>query len=71
MTPADHYRVRAAEFSALARTETNPELHLEYAKMAQSYLRLALLADRNSLNDIVYEAHVSPPENSKGAAGQA
>jgi hypothetical protein len=67
MTPADHYRVRAAEFSALARTEMNPDLHLEYAKMAQAYLRLATLAERNSHTDVVYET----PALSPGPRGDA
>jgi len=55
MTSADHYRIKAAEFAGMARTESAPDLQVEYAKMAASYLRLAELADRNSMNDVVYE----------------
>ena len=55
MTSADHYRVKAAEFSAMSKSEPQPDLQAEYARMAASYLRLAELADRNSLNDVIYE----------------
>ncbi|HET7680601.1 MAG TPA: hypothetical protein VFK79_10760 [Xanthobacteraceae bacterium] len=58
MTPAEQYRVKANEFLVLANGEANPELQVEYARMAQSYLRLADLAERNSQTDIVYE---TPP----------
>lgn len=60
MTPADHYRAKAAEFAAMARTESEPKLQIEFAKMAASYLRLAEQADRNSLNDVVYEPPFMP-----------
>ena len=59
MTSADQYRVKAAEFSALSKAETNPRLQLEYAQMAAAYLRLATQADVNSQTDVVYE---TPPE---------
>jgi hypothetical protein len=52
---AADYRNKAALFASLARAETSPMLHMEYAKMAQSYLHLALLAERNSHTDVVYE----------------
>jgi hypothetical protein len=55
MTSADHYRIKAAEFTAMARAMTEPKLQVEFLKMAASYLRLAEQADRNSLNDVVYE----------------
>jgi hypothetical protein len=55
MTSADQYRIKAAEFSALARAESAPNLQIEYARIAASYLRLAELADRNSQTDVVYE----------------
>ena len=55
MTSADLYRVKAAEFLAKAREEADPRQQLEFAAMAQSYLRLATLADKNSQNDMVYE----------------
>jgi hypothetical protein len=63
MRSADQYRVKAAEFSALARSETSPQLQVEYAKMAASYLRLAEMADHNACNDVVYE-----PPRSDGQA---
>jgi hypothetical protein len=55
MNTAVHYRQKAAELLALASTELNPNLQVGYAAMAQSYLRLAVLAESNSKNDIVYE----------------
>jgi hypothetical protein len=58
MTTAEQYRKRAAEFAALARGETDPARHSGFAMMAQSYLRLAVLADRNSHMDLTYE---TPP----------
>lgn len=59
MTPADQYRVRAAELSAKARDETNPALKAEFEALALGYIRLAEQAERNARNDIVYEP---PPE---------
>ena len=56
MTSADQYRVKAAEFLAKAHWEADPRLQLEYTTMAQSYLDLALLADQNSQNDLLYQA---------------
>ena len=64
MSTADQYRVRAAEFAAMARTETAPALQTEYAHMAARYIRLAELADRNAMTDVVYE----PPPNKKSGA---
>ena len=55
MTSADHYRVRAAQFVAMARVESDPHRQREYATMAQSYFRLAMLAEQNSQDDTVYE----------------
>jgi hypothetical protein len=55
MNSADHYRIKAAEFAAMARSESAPTLQVEYARMAANYLRLAELADRNSQTDVVYE----------------
>jgi hypothetical protein len=55
MSSADHYRTRAAEFAAMARSQSVPTLQVEYARMAANYLRLAELADRNSQTDVVYE----------------
>ena len=58
MTPADEYRVKATQFAAKARRESETALRLEYEALAQSYLRLADQAERNSHVDIVYE---TPP----------
>jgi hypothetical protein len=56
MTSADTYRAKAIEFSKMANGEKNPRLQVEYAGMAQAYFRLAVLADKNRKNDLVYEA---------------
>jgi hypothetical protein len=55
MSSADQYRVKAAEFSALARSETDAAKQTEYARMAASYLRLAEMADHNSKTDVIYD----------------
>jgi hypothetical protein len=55
MTSHEQYRVRAAQFLAMARVESDPNRQLEYATMAQSYLRLAMHAEQNNRNDIGYE----------------
>jgi hypothetical protein len=39
----------------MARIEPTPILQTEYARMAASYIRLAELADRNAMTDVVYE----------------
>jgi hypothetical protein len=54
MTPTE-YRAKAAELLARARREGNWALRLEYEILAQSYLGLANLAERNSRTDLVYE----------------
>ncbi len=64
MSTADRYRVRAAEFAAMARIEPKPTLQTEYARMAVRYIRLAELADRNAMTDVVYEP---PPRQRPGA----
>jgi hypothetical protein len=65
MSSADRYRIKAAEFAALARAEVDANLQMEFATMAASYLRLAEQADRNALNDVVYE----PPFTERRDAG--
>ena len=60
MTPADRYRVKAAELAARARSESSQHLQIEFATMSASYLRLAEQADRNADNDVIYE----PPMDS-------
>ena len=55
MTSADQYRVKALEFAERANGQTNPSLQIEYAGMAELYFRLAVLAEKNQRNDVVYE----------------
>jgi len=62
MNSAQRYRVRAAEFAAMAKSETDPALQTEYARMAMNYIRLAVLAERNARTDVVYE---TPPPDHK------
>jgi len=58
MTAADEYRVKAAQLNARARAETNPAVRADLEALALSYVRLARQAERNSLNNVVYE---TPP----------
>lgn len=55
MTPAEDYRQRAAEFKAKAGATGDRVLAAEWTRLAEQYLRLAADADRNALNDLVYE----------------
>ena len=55
MNSAAHYRQKAEELLLLASKETNANLQVGFAAMAQGYLRLAVMAERNSQTDIVYE----------------
>lgn len=61
MPTGDHYRSRAAELTAFARREQNPDIRKEYENLALAYLRLAEQAERNSELDIVYETPARPP----------
>lgn len=54
-TTAVEYRARAEEFQAMAQREPNPDCREEYDRLAQCYVRLASLAERNSRTDVVYE----------------
>jgi hypothetical protein len=58
MTTAGEYRVKADEFRAMAQREADADRRTEYERLAQCYVRLANLAERNSLTDLVYE---TPP----------
>jgi hypothetical protein len=60
MPTGDEYRVKAAEFLTLAKAENDPRAVAAYQTLAQSYLRLAELADRKK-PDLVYE---TPPQPS-------
>ncbi len=62
MTAGDQYRVRAVEFEAKAKCESNPATQAEFENLARSYRRLAEQADRNAQTDIVYEARPSLPK---------
>jgi hypothetical protein len=61
MTAGDAYRLKAAELTFMAEAERDAELRLEFEHLAVAYLRLAEQADRNSLNDIVYEVPAPKP----------
>jgi hypothetical protein len=63
MTPAELYRVKAAEFAVRAQAEPSPRLQIEYAKMAAGYIHLAELADRNMLTDVTYETPISKADS--------
>ena len=52
---ADIYRQKGQEFLQKAAEETSQPLQVEYAQMAQSYFRLAEMAERNEQTDVVYE----------------
>ena len=55
MTPGQYYRAKAAEFAGKVRHEIDPTIRMQYDMLAQSYLRLADQAERNSQTDVVYE----------------
>jgi hypothetical protein len=57
MPTGDEYRAKAAEILALVKVEDNPRTVAAYQTLAQSYLRLAELADRKK-PDLVYETPV-------------
>jgi hypothetical protein len=69
MTPGDEYRVRAANLRARAKREAKPSVRAELEGLAQSYLRLATQAERNSRTDIVYEWVPRPPDATKEPPG--
>ena len=52
---ADLYRQKGQEFLLKAAEESNHVLQVEYAQMAQSYFRLAEMAESNQKTDVVYE----------------
>jgi len=62
MNSASEYRVYALKFTAMARAASKPQLQTAYAAIAQSYLRLAVLAERNAKTDVVYETPPLRPE---------
>jgi hypothetical protein len=64
MMSADLYRQKGQEFLLKAAKESSHLLQVEYAQMAQSYFRLAEMAESNEKTDVVYET----PRN--GLAGR-
>ena len=68
MNPADNYRAKAAELDAQARSHANGEAASDCRRMASWYRRLAMIADRNSENDVTYE---TPSRAGKGAEGSS
>ena len=58
MTPAEQYRVLAAQLRAHARLAETPQLMSEWDHLARCYLRLARQAEENEKLDVVYE---TPP----------
>jgi hypothetical protein len=68
MTPAEQYRLRAVEFEAKAKVETNPTAQAEFENLARSYRRLAEQADRNAQTDIVYEPPPRPATDVDGTS---
>ena len=71
MIRSDRYRAKAAEFRAMAQDEGQGKRRLEYEALAQSYLDLARLAERNSQTDIVYETTPLVSKMNGPAGGQS
>ena len=55
MSPAEQYRMMAAEFRAQALAQTNSSTATDFEHLAKCYLRLAEQAERNNTTDVVYE----------------
>jgi hypothetical protein len=55
MATGDQFRIRAAEFHAMAQCATSHRLQVQYENLAKAYLRLAEQADRNAQTDVIYE----------------
>jgi len=70
MEPGAAYRAKAAEIEARARVELDPVARTELKHLAMSYLRLAVQAERNALNDVVYEPPFDPPVSGQHIAQQ-
>jgi hypothetical protein len=66
MSSPNEYRQRGLQFLAMANTEANQNLQLAYAAMAQSYFRLAALAEQNTKTDLVYETPAPKPNPPRG-----
>lgn len=59
MSAGDEYRAKAAKLSAMAARERDPLKQAQFESLERSYLRLAMQADKNAKNNIVYE---TPPK---------
>src|SRR3954469_24041520 len=70
MEPGAAYRAKAAEIEGRARVELDPVARAELKHLAMSYLRLAVQAERNALNDVVYEPPFDPPVSGQHTAQQ-
>lgn len=55
MTLAEHYRNRAQGLKERADNQPDLRLRLELEMLAQKYFLLAMQAERNASNDVVYE----------------
>ena len=55
MAVGDGYRLKAAEFQALAQDEKNMMFRMQFESLARAYLRLAEQAERNIQTDVTYE----------------
>ena len=60
MTAEEVYRAKAAELTARAACQPHSALRAELNALAESYLRLAVQAERNSWTDVVYETPRQP-----------
>jgi hypothetical protein len=63
MNSRDEYRLKAAELSARAACETNPQIQAELESLARSYMRLALQAEQNSRLDLTDETPLSKDDD--------
>lgn len=61
MTSADEYRELAAELAATAARTADRSAAAELRHLAQSYIRLAEQADKNSHTDIAIEVGTKKP----------
>lgn len=61
MSAGDEYRVKAADLTAKAKSESHESVRTELETLALGYLRLATQADRNAIpTDLVYETPPRP-----------
>ena len=60
-TVSDEYRVKAALLAAEAKRTANPARRAQLESLERSYLRLAIQADKNTENNIVYETPPAQP----------